>query len=50
MKTLSGPVDIIVPFTEDEISSLWAENKNQKRACGNFWLKTVIPKERDLNS
>lgn len=46
-----NPIEIIVPFAKEEISSLWAENENWQRAYNNFlgeinnsYLKSEKPK------
>ena len=36
------PAEIVVPFTNAEIASLWAENEHWQRVSGNFLEKLTI--------
>jgi hypothetical protein len=32
-----NPLEIVVPFTNAEIASLWAQDEHWQRACSNFF-------------
>jgi hypothetical protein len=44
------PAEIVVPFTNAEIASLWAQDEHWQRACSNFLgeMKNRYPKSRWL--
>lgn len=44
-------IDPSRPLTNEEISSLWAENEYWQRACSDFWgaMKNTYPKSEMVN-